>query len=97
MVGGVVVAVVGAMVAAVVGVDVLVMVALAEPRLDEKDWLWLAQPPQWPWDSSHFKHLTISLSMEKILMLLVLSVASTGPHQAMSSPFIATDNMRSGG
>ena len=36
---------VGAMMAAVVGVNVLVVAALAEPRLDEEDQLWLAQPP----------------------------------------------------
>ena len=39
LVGGVVVAVVGVMMAAIVGVNILVVAALAEPRLDEEDWL----------------------------------------------------------
>ena len=82
-----VVAVFGAMMAAAVGVNVLVMAALAEPRLDE----------QWPWDSSCFKHLTINSSMEEILTEAVLSAASTVPHRALLSPFIATDKTRSGG
>ena len=68
LVGRVVAAVVAGLIDVAGKREVVVVAALAEPREVEED---AGHPPHWPWDSSNAKHLTISPSMDVILLSAV--------------------------
>ena len=68
LVGGVVAVAVAGLVDVAGNREVVVVAALAEPREVEVD---AGNPPHWPWDSSKAKHLTISSSMDVILLSAV--------------------------
>ena len=72
MVGAVVAAVVAGLVNIEGNGEVWEVAALAEPKEVEVDEFEDGHPPHWPWDSLKAKHLTISPSMDVILLSAVM-------------------------
>ena len=69
LVGGMVEVVVAGLVDVAGDREVVVVVALAEPREVKED---AGHPPHQPWDSSKAKHLTINPLMDVILLSAVM-------------------------
>ena len=71
MVGAVVAAAVAGLVNIEGNGEVWEVAALAEPKEVEVDGFEVGHPPHWPWDSWKAKHLTISPSMDVMLLSAV--------------------------